>query len=155
MPYAFTQLSANDATRMRLLNALFAQVFDDAYSYGRAPPEDAYLCRVLGQPHVIVLVAEDEIGDIAGGLVAYELPKLERERSEIYLYDLAVSEAHRRRGVALGLIDGLRAKAAERGAWVMFVQADYGDDAAISLYQRLGAREEVLHFDLPVPGHGG
>jgi aminoglycoside 3-N-acetyltransferase I len=155
MPYTFTQLQADDLARMRRLNVLFAQVFDDAQSYGKAPPGDAYLRRMMGQPQLIVLVAEDDIGDIAGGLVAYELPKLERERSEIYLYDLAVAEAHRRRGVALGLIDGLRAMAAERGAWVVFVQADHGDDAAIALYQRLGAREEVLHFDLPVPGHGG
>jgi len=31
------------------------------------------------------------------------------------------------------------------------VQADHGDDPAIALYDKLGAREEVLHFDLPVP----
>jgi aminoglycoside 3-N-acetyltransferase I len=31
------------------------------------------------------------------------------------------------------------------------VQADHGDDAAIALYDKLGTREEVLHFDMPVP----
>jgi aminoglycoside 3-N-acetyltransferase I len=35
---------------------------------------------------------------------------------------------------------------------VIFVQADHGDDPAIALYERLGVREEVLHFDIAV-GH--
>ena len=35
-------------------------------------------------------------------------------------------------------------------AGVIFVQADYGDDAAIALYTKLGVREDVLHFDIPV-----
>jgi len=30
------------------------------------------------------------------------------------------------------------------------VQADYGDEAAIALYSRLGIREDVMHFDLPI-----
>jgi aminoglycoside 3-N-acetyltransferase I len=30
----------------------------------------------------------------------------------------------------------------------VFVQADQGDDAAIALYSKLGAREDVLHFDI-------
>jgi aminoglycoside 3-N-acetyltransferase I len=34
---------------------------------------------------------------------------------------------------------------------VVFVQADRGDDPAIALYTKLGTREDVLHFDIPVP----
>ena len=45
----------------------------------------------------------------------------------------------------LGWISAL---AAERGIYVIFVQADYGDDPAIALYSKLGTREEVLHFDI-------
>jgi len=33
---------------------------------------------------------------------------------------------------------------------VVYVQADHGDDPAIALYAKLGVREEVLHFDIPV-----
>jgi aminoglycoside 3-N-acetyltransferase I len=46
----------------------------------------------------------------------------------------------------------LRRIAAERGAYVIFVQADTGteDAAAIALYDKLGTREQVLHFDIPV-----
>ena len=35
-----------------------------------------------------------------------------------------------------------------RGAYVIFVQADIIDEPAIALYSKLGAREEVLHFDI-------
>jgi aminoglycoside 3-N-acetyltransferase I len=37
---------------------------------------------------------------------------------------------------------------------VIFVQADTGveDEAAIALYTKLGSREDVLHFDIPVGG---
>ena len=38
--------------------------------------------------------------------------------------------------------------AAARGAYVIFVQADAGDEPATALYTKLGTREEVLHFDI-------
>ena len=81
---------------------------------------------------------------------AYELEKFERARSEFYIYDLAVSEKYRRRGIATSLIQRLREIAARRGAWVIFDQADCGDDPAIALYEKLCAGEEVLHFDIRV-----
>ena len=40
--------------------------------------------------------------------------------------------------------------AGDRGASVIFVQADLGDDPAIELYTKLGIREDVLHFDIAV-----
>ncbi len=45
--------------------------------------------------------------------------------------------------------------AAERGVWVIYVHTDHGDDPAIALYTKLGVREDVMHFDMPVPGNGG
>lgn len=144
------RLCADDAELAGRLNAMFAEAFGDAESYAAARPGAAYHARVLAQDHVIALAAiEGET--VVGGLVAYALDKLERARSEVYLYDLAVAAAHRRRGVATRLIERLRAFAQARGAWVVYVQADYGDDAAVALYTKLGVREDVMHFDIPVP----
>ena len=106
----------------------------------------------LGSDSFIALAAIE--GDqVVGGVTAYELKKFEQERSEIYIYDLAVAAAYRRRGIATALIEKLKAIAAERGAYVLFVQADTGpeDAAAIALYSKLGKREDVLHFDIDVP----
>lgn len=80
----------------------------------------------------------------------YELRKFEQHRSELYIYDLAVAAPHRREGIATALIQTLKGIARDRGAHVIFVQADVGDDAAISVYSKLGVREEVLHFDIAV-----
>jgi aminoglycoside 3-N-acetyltransferase I len=143
-------LTPSDVPRLRALNALFGEAFGDPATHGAQPPDDAYVAGLLGKNHVIVLVALD--GDaVVGGLVAYQLDKLESARSEIYIYDLAVAETHRRRGIATALIERLRSIAAERGAWVIFVQGDYGDDPAIALYEKLGTREDVMHFDIDVP----
>ena len=144
------RVTSADIELLRQLNNLFGEAFEDVDSYAGAPPDDGYLADVLAQNHVIVL-AGLQGNTVVGGLVAYELPKLERSRSEIYIYDLAVAPRMRRQGIATLLIMRVREIAQARGAWVVFVQADHGDDAAIALYDKLGAREDVLHFDLPVP----
>ena len=88
--------------------------------------------------------------NVIGGLAAYELRKFEQKRSEIYIYDLAVAQEWRRRGIATSLIAHLKTIAKERGAYVIYVQADLGDDPAIEFYAKLGVKEDVLHFDIAV-----
>lgn len=144
-----SRLGSADLARMRALNALFAREFDDPRSYAGAPPDDRYPQSALAKEHVFALVAEAK-GEVVGGLVAYELEKLEQARREVYIYDLAVAATPRRRGVATALIAYLRGLAAERGVWVIYVQADYGDEPAIALYTKLGLREDVMHFDIAV-----
>jgi aminoglycoside 3-N-acetyltransferase I len=143
-------LTAKDLPVARGLLALFGAAFEDADTYGSAPPSDAYLAKLLAREHFIAIAAV-EAGEVVGGLVAYELQKIEQERSEIYIYDLAVAEAARRRGIATAVIQRLREIAVLRGAWVIYVQADYGDEPAIALYTKLGRREDVMHFDI-APG---
>jgi len=89
--------------------------------------------------------------EVVGGLAAFELDKFEQDRPEIYIYDLAVAESHRRRGVATGLISELRKIASERNVHSIFVQADTADSPAIALYESLGCKETVFHFDIEVP----
>ncbi|GAB4198636.1 MAG: hypothetical protein Tsb002_33740 [Wenzhouxiangellaceae bacterium] len=45
--------------------------------------------------------------------------------------------------------NGYKASLLNAGAWVIFVQADLGDEPAINLYRKLGVQESVLHFDIP------
>jgi aminoglycoside 3-N-acetyltransferase I len=147
--FTIQRLAPADHALMHGMLGMFGDAFDEGQTYGRARPSAPYIERLLGGDTFIALVALAG-GDVVGGLAAYELHKFEQERSEIYLYDLAVALSHRRRGIATALIRELERIGAERGAYVMFVQADIGDDAAIALYSKLGTREEVLHFDLPV-----
>jgi aminoglycoside 3-N-acetyltransferase I len=148
-PFTIRQLSSNDGPLMEGVLTMFAEAFDDAATYNGARPSPSYLKGLLGTEHFIALAAMDE-GAVVGGLAAYEHRKFEQERSEIYIYDLAVAETHRRRGIATALIQELKRIAAMRGAYVIFVQADIGDEPAIALYTKLGVREDVLHFDITI-----
>lgn len=140
-------LGFSDVALMRDLLALFGKEFNEAETYCAAQPDAEYLQRLLSRD-TFIAVAATKSDEVVGGLAAYVLHKFEQERSEIYIYDLAVAEAYRRQGVATALIMKLKEVAALRGAYVIFVQADYGDDPAIALYTKLGVREEVLHFDI-------
>ena len=142
----FRQLRPGDAALFRALLTMFGEVFSDTESYMRAQPDDAYIGKLLAGDAFIALVALHE-GIVVGGLAAYELKKFEQERSEIYIYDLAVREEYRRQGIATALIGELKVIARRRGAYVIYVQADYIDPPAIALYTKLGTREDVLHFD--------
>jgi aminoglycoside 3-N-acetyltransferase I len=132
------------------MNRVFAQGFDAPEDYVTAPPGDAWAARWLANPNHIALLAETG-GEPVGALASYVLPKFEQARSEIYIYDLAVLEGARRRGVATALIDHLRAIARDIGAWTIFVQADIvpEDEPARALYRKLASEEiTALHFDI-------
>lgn len=145
------QLNGDDLPVMRKLSRMFGDVFNDPQSYTSAVPGEDYLRRLLGGDTFIALAALLN-EEVVGGIAAYELRKFEQERSEIYIYDLAVVSEHRRRGVATAMIEKLKEIAADRRAYVIFVQADTGieDEPAIALYSKMGRREDVLHFDIPV-----
>jgi len=151
MTYRIQRVLPADPTLMHGLLTLFGEAFEDVETYGAKRPSPQYLDELLAGPSFVALAALK--GDeVVGGLAAYELRKFEQQRSEFYIYDLAVSDAHRREGIATALIHALSAIAKERGAYVTFVQADLVDDPAIALYTKLGTREDVLHFDIPVDG---
>jgi aminoglycoside 3-N-acetyltransferase I len=149
MSYIYRHLRPHDLAIMKGLLATFGEAFNEQDTYQAAVPSDAYLEKLLGKPHFIALAALHG-EQVVGGLAAYELEKFERARSEIYIYDLAVRDGHRRKGIATALIRALQQIAKDRGAYVIFVQADTGDAPAIRLYESLGTREDVHHFDIPV-----
>ncbi|MGE7412744.1 GNAT family N-acetyltransferase [Methylobacterium tarhaniae] len=150
MAVSVRRLAPADIALLRDLNRLFGRAFGDPGTYGDAPPGDAYLADLLAKEHVFVLAALAEEA-VLGGLVAYALDKIEQARREVYIYDLAVDAPHRRQGIATALIAHLGTIC---GGSVIFVQADPGDEAALALYAGLGMREDVHHFDIPVPPGG-
>ena len=150
-PATIQELGADDLPLLRRMLDLFGREFGDVPTYSHRQPDDAWLRGLLGGGHFIALAALDA-GHVVGGLAGYVLPKFEQRRSEFYIYDLAVAASHRRQGIATALIGRLRGIAAQRGIYVIFVQADYGDDPAVALYTRLGTREDVMHFDITPEG---
>jgi aminoglycoside 3-N-acetyltransferase I len=148
--YTYRQLARADVRLLKDLLGVFGGAFGELATYQDCVPTDDYLGRLLGKPHFIAVVATCG-NEVVGGLAAYELDKFEQDRREIYIYDLAVAEPHRRRGVATGLIGELRRIASQRDVYVIFVQADLEDRPAIALYESLGTKETAHHFDIAVP----
>ena len=94
----YYRLGPHDSSQARVLISLFDQVFEEP-----ARPllsEEALLAR-LADDRVWVLIAMDH-NRVVGGLVGYELPKFETQRSELYLYDLAVASAYQGQGIGRG-----------------------------------------------------
>lgn len=141
-------LGPDDLEAMRAMLDMFGDAFEDPASYTARQPADDYLAGLLASDTFIAIAALDGTR-VVGGIAAYVLPKFEQARSEIYIYDLAVAGSHRRRGIAVAMVKHLQALAPAHGAWVIYVQADRDDVAAVSLYSKLGRQEDVLHFDIP------
>lgn len=145
--FSIHQIAPNEIALMQSMLATFGAAFGEVDTYSGNQPSEAYLKRLLESDYFIALVALQQ-SEVVGGIAAYELIKFEQERSEIYIYDLAVAATHRRQGIATALIQELKKIAKIRGAYVIFVQADITDEPATALYAKLGVREDVLHFDI-------
>jgi aminoglycoside 3-N-acetyltransferase I len=156
--YTYWQLTRTDVSLLKDLLRVFGEAFGEVDTYQQSVPSDDYMARLLGKQHFIAVVAMKS-EEVVGGLAAYQLDKFEQDRREIYIYDLAVVDGHRRRGVATGMIGELRRIASERNVYVIFVQANVEDGPAIALYESLGTKETAHHFDIEVraavPQDGG
>ena len=88
--------------------------------------------RTLREPtHHLLLAYRD--GEPVGFVSGVEVTHPDK-RTEMMLYELAVDEAHRRRGIGRALVRALAELAAERGCPTMFVLTERTNDAAIATY---------------------
>ena len=145
--FSIRELQRQDVALMNAMMVMFADSFGDADTYTSARQKLSGAPARLEAFIALVALAGKTV---VGGLTAYELQKYEQERSEIYIYDLAVAADCRRQGIATALMLQLKAIAVSRGVYVIFVQADLPDTPARSLYAKLGKCTEVLHFDIEV-----
>lgn len=146
------RLTPVDVGLMLEMLSVFGRAFEDAARYTACQPADAYLRSLLANADFMALAALSE-GRVVAGVTAYVLPKYERAGSEVYLYDLAVDEPFRRRGIATSLIHAVQREAQARGASVVYVQADTADEPAVALYSRLGEPQPVWHFNIREVSH--
>ena len=117
-------LSGADLTPMREMLTMFGHAFDAPPPTPSARPTTP-TCAACSTARPSWRWRRSTARGFIGGLAGYVLPKFEQARSELYIYDLAVDAAHRRRGVATALISEVQRLAAARGVYVIFVQADH------------------------------
>lgn len=115
-----------------------------------ASPDPAASARFLAEDGHHLLVAYD--GPAAVGFVSGVEMTHPDKGTEMFLYELAVAETHRWRGIGVRLVRGLRDLARERGCYGMWVLADRDNQAAMATYAAAGASEEgaetMLSWDL-------
>src|SRR3954470_11066772 len=104
---------------------------------GPALPEAT--ARFLGEPGSHLLVAYAD-GEPAGFVSGFEVTHPDKG-TEMFLYELAVDGAFRRRGYGRALIEALDALARERGCAGMFVFVDDDNEAGRAAYRSAGGTE--------------
>jgi aminoglycoside 3-N-acetyltransferase I len=137
--FTIRRLGAGDEAAARGVFRLFAEVFEDEYR----ELSDRYLARLLGREDFRVLAAME--GDrVVGGITGHVLPMTRGEESELFLYDLAVAEEARRRGIGRALVRTMVEGAAAEGIGTAFVPAENEDTHALEFYRAIGGREEAV-----------
>ena len=109
------------------------------------PLSDEYVDRLLSSSSFWAVAAFD--GDrVVGGITAHTIPMTRSQSAELFIYDLAVHEDVRRRGVGARLVAALRAYAADAGISEVFVPADDDDAHALEFYRAQAGRESRVRF---------
>lgn len=100
----------------------------------------AWAERLLADPTNLLLVARLEETSV-GFLWAHWLPRLRLEQERLFVYEVEVAPAHRRRGIGTLLMRTALAEARARKADAFWL-TNRSNAAAVAFYERLGARAE-------------
>ena len=110
-------------------------------------PSDEEAAAFLARDNIYVWVADVD-GELAGFAYAYVLLRIDGDTS-VFLYELAVEERFRCRGVGRALVDQARELAERTGALKMWVGTSYDNEAARRTYAAAGgepSREATLVY---------
>ncbi len=81
--------------------------------------------------------------EMVGFLSAHRLQRFDRRKAEVLLYEIAVLEKFRKRGIGRALIQSVKSWAHEVGADEVWVLTNISNDAAMALYKSEGGDEDL------------
>ena len=122
-----------------------ALVAEAGHLFDHLPRPDA-IHRFLAEPthHLFVAYADGEpIGFVSGVEMTHP-----DKGTEMFLYELAVGEDHRKRGIGTALVRALRELAQENGCYDMWVLTDYDNEPALKTYGKSGSSESSAQLML-------
>ncbi|MGW1910812.1 GNAT family N-acetyltransferase [Streptomyces sp. NPDC002076] len=105
-----------------------------------ARPEWAERFLTTAGHHLLLAYAQDEqvpVGFVSGVETVHP-----DKGTEMFLYELAVDEPYRRRGIGRALVERLAALARERGCYGMWVGVDAENDVALAAYRSAGGKDD-------------
>ncbi|MET8449772.1 GNAT family N-acetyltransferase [Streptomyces sp. NPDC005209] len=106
------------------------------------PVRTEWAARFLtaGGHHLFLAYPDDEqapVGFVSGVETVHP-----DKGTEMLLYELAVAEPYRRRGIGRALVGRLAALGRELGCYGMWVLIDAGNDAALATYRSAGGKDD-------------
>lgn len=134
------RLTRGDAYRLTAASALFD-----------GPITETGAREFLAKPGHHLLLAEGPDGRAVGFVSGVEMTHPDKG-TEMFLYELAVAEDWRRRGVASHLVGALAEIAREGGCYGMWTGTEHDNEAALAAYRSTGGRLEpgttIVVYDL-------
>jgi GNAT superfamily N-acetyltransferase len=107
--------------------------------FDEQPKPDA-TARFLAEPGHHLLFAYD--GTVPIGFITGVETVHPDKGTEMFLYEMGVVEAHRRRGVGRALVERLATIARSSGCYGMWVATDDANPAALATYESAGAKRD-------------
>ncbi|MYT71385.1 MULTISPECIES: GNAT family N-acetyltransferase [unclassified Streptomyces] len=125
---------------MRIVRATSTAQLHTAAALFDTPPREEWAAEFLAAPghHLYLAHADDEPAGFVSGVETVHPDK----GREMFLYELAVAEPYRRRGIARALVRTLADLAAGLGCHGMWVGVDLDNDAALATYRSAGGTQE-------------
>ena len=150
-----------DVRTMGRLGAVLVRThhdFDAARFIAATPQTEhgygSYLGSQLGNPDIVVLVAEDG-GEVLGytfaGVEGYDYMSLRGPAG--VLYDIVVDPAHRGRGIGRALLDATLAELKARGAPRVVLSTAERNEPAQRLFARAGFRRTMIEMTRELDEH--
>jgi aminoglycoside 3-N-acetyltransferase I len=134
---------------VRIEPAARAEQFDAAVHLFDNPPIPAAVERFLADPTHHLLFAYDG-GRPVGFVSGVEMTHPDKG-TEMFLYELAVEDVHRRRGVGTALVEALAELARSKGCYDVWVLTEADNEAAVATYRRAGGRTPSEHVLIEFP----
>lgn len=136
------KLTDQDVSAFKSLLLLFNQAFEEERDLSTTD----HLSVLLNNRQFVVLAAFSG-EEILGGLTAYALPMYYGNKTEIFLYDMAIHPDHQRKGIGKLLLEFLKDYCAKNKINTFFVLAHEEDVHALEFYHATGGqREQVANF---------
>ncbi|MES2516200.1 MAG: GNAT family N-acetyltransferase, partial [Bacteroidota bacterium] len=145
--YQVKKLDWNDLILFEQLILVFREVFrsETILSF-----DEDHLANLLQNPtFVVYAVFHNE--ELVGGLTAYELPLYYLNKSELFIYDIAVKKEFQRKGLGKQLLLAVTVYCKDNHIENMFVVANEEDEHALDFYRSTGGTaEKVMLFNYSV-----
>jgi ribosomal protein S18 acetylase RimI-like enzyme len=114
------------------------QLVVDAGALFDSPPDRAWTSKFLAEPghHLLIAYVDEAVAGFVSGVETTHPDK----GTEMFLYELAVDEPYRRRGVGTALVTALAELAVDKGCHGMWVGTEHDNIAALATYRSAGAQ---------------